>query len=64
MILFAGHRDRDTDIENGHVDTTREREAAVQHKELSLVLSDDPDGWNGGGVVGGRSKREGTYVNI
>ena len=25
-----------------------ECEAAVQHKELSLVFSDDPDGWNGG----------------
>ena len=36
-----------------------ECEAAVQHKELSLVLSDDPDGWNGGGVVGGGSKSEG-----
>jgi len=26
ISLFAGHRDRDTDIENGHVDTTRDRE--------------------------------------
>ena len=35
-----------------------ECEAAVQHKELSLVLSDDPDGWNEGGVVGGRRSLE------
>ena len=41
-----------------------ECEAAVQHKGLSLVLSDDPDGWKGGGVLGGRSKREGIYVDI
>ena len=27
ISLFAGHRDRDTDIENGHVDTTRDRES-------------------------------------
>ena len=27
MSLLAGHRDRDIDIENGHVDTTRERES-------------------------------------
>ena len=37
-------------------------EAAVQHRELSSVVCDDPEGWDG--VVGGRSKREGIYVYI
>ena len=38
-------------------------EPAVLHRELSSVLSDDLDGWVGGGV-GGSSKREGIYVHI
>ena len=41
--------------------TDSQWEAAVQRMELSLVLCDDLDGWDGGGV-GGRSKREGTVV--
>ena len=27
MSLLAGHRDRDTDVGNGHVDTARARES-------------------------------------
>ena len=37
-------------------------EPAVQHRELSSLLCDDLDGWDGGG--GGRSKREGIQVYI
>ena len=37
-------------------------EAAVQHRELSSVLSDDPEGWDEG-VCGGL-RREGIYVYI
>ena len=35
-------------------------EAAVWHRELSSVLCDDLEGWDGGS--GGRFKREGVYV--
>jgi len=35
--------------------------ANVDHRELSSVLCDDLEGWDGGGV-GGRIKREGTCV--
>ena len=33
--------------------------AYLKHRELSSVLCDDLDGWDGGLEVGGRSKREG-----
>ena len=34
----------------------------VYHRELSLLLCDDLEGWDGG--MGGRLKREGIYVYI
>ena len=34
---------------------------AIKHRKLSLVLCDDLEGWDGGGVQG-RLKREGMYV--
>ena len=37
-------------------------EASVQHRELSLVLCDDLEGWDWGGRIGGRFKRQRTYV--
>ena len=37
-------------------------EAAEEHRQLSSVLCDDIEGWDG--RVGGRSKREGIYVYI
>ena len=36
------------------------REVAVQHREPSLALCDDLEGWNGG--RGGRPDRERVYV--
>ena len=36
---------------------------AVQHREPSLVLSDNTEGWGGVGAVG-RFRREGTYVYL
>ena len=36
-------------------------EAAIQHREFSLVLSDDQDVCEG---VGGKSKKEGMHVYI
>ena len=37
-------------------------EASVQHRELSLVLCDDLEGWDWGGRIGGRFKRQRIYV--
>ena len=39
------------------------QEAAAEHREFSLVLRNDVDGWDGR-WVGGRSKRKGIYVYI
>ena len=41
-------------------------DAAVSCRELSLVLCDDLEGWDGAGVggLGERSKREGIYAYI
>ena len=42
-------------------------EVAINHRKLSLVLCDNLNGWDGGGVgveVGGRSKRKGIYIHI
>ena len=50
-----------------HIHTTMckiasEWEVAVYHRELSLVLCDDLEVWDGG--VGGRLKREGLRVLV
>ena len=37
-------------------------EVAIWHKKHSLVLSDDPEGWDGG--MEGKAKREGICVCI
>ena len=37
-------------------------EAAVERRELSLVLCDGLEGWDWGGWVGGRLQREGMYM--
>ena len=39
-------------------------EADGQPRELSLVLCDDLEGWDGGSGGGGRLRREGIYVDI
>ena len=39
-----------------------EWEAAVRHRELSLVLRDDLEGWDG--EVRGRCKRKRMYVTM
>ena len=38
--------------------------ATGKHRELSSVLCDDLEGWDGVRGEGGRSKREGIYVYI
>ena len=38
-------------------------EAAVEHTELSSMLREDREGWDGSGV-GGRLKRERIYVYL
>ena len=38
-------------------------EAAIEHRELSSVLHDDREEWDGSGV-GGRLKRERIYVYL
>ena len=37
--------------------TASQQEATTQHRELSSVLCDDPDGWDLGGLVGGRLRK-------
>ena len=39
-------------------------EAAVLHRELSLVVCDDLEGGHHRGGVGGRLKREGMHIYI
>ena len=38
--------------------------AAAYHGELSFMLCDDLEGWDGVGWGGGRFKREGIYVHV
>ena len=38
--------------------------SAVWHRELSALLCDNLDGWDGGGWVRGRLKRKGIYAYI
>ena len=55
--------DQDWHVYTTMCKTDSQREPAVQHRELSLVLCDDLDGWDGGG--GEREvQREGIYVYI
>ena len=54
--------------EYGHVyatmcETDSLWEAAIEHRELSSVLHDDREGWDGS-RVGGRLKRERIYVYL
>ena len=44
-------------------ETHSQQEAAEEHRELSLALWDDLEGWDGS-EVGGRLQREGMYVYI
>ena len=39
-------------------------EPAVEHREFSLVLCDDLEGWGESGCAGGRLKREEIHVYI
>ena len=50
--------ERNTDVYITARGTDGERKAAIEHRELSLVLCDDRDGWDGGKKEGGsRGKR-------